>query len=795
MRRIRFLIAVLVIAVLAIAGMQNNSTATVKLFQKGAQEEIKLAQSLSFKYLEQHITDYGIDNIKDLKVLNVSFDEMSMAHTRLQQTFHDVPVLGGELIVHLNSDGSLFTVTDSLVRGLQVNTRSDLTATKAKDIAIAEYGCGDCLTFPPKVDMLIFRHKNRDHLVYRVQLRREDGSPDTAMPVYFIDAHTGKTVFSYDNLQTQAVTGTGVSLYSGTVSINTFRDYWGYYYMEDLTRQMGTFDNRNTQGETLDWDVFRFADTDNFWDSSMQRAGVDAHFGAARTYDYFLNVHSRRGIDGGGGPAFFTSADGETGLITSKVHYGVSFSNAFWNGSYVSYGDGDGVTFSPLTALDIVGHEITHGVTQYSARLDYFDESGALNESISDVFGAMVKRFTRGENANTWLHGDDHYTPGIPGDASRYLDEPHRAAEKGFTADDDPDHYSERYMGTADNGGVHINSGIANKAFYLVAKGGTHHRGGSMTGIGADTAARIWYRALTSYMTPGTNFGDAVFATQNAAAALYGFGSTQHNAVSQAWNLCGVCGFRLSPTGQSFPASGGSGTINVTVTGNCNWTATTSASWIHITSGSSGSGSGTVTYTVDANPSTFPRPVGLLVVAGKSFIVNQAGIPCNYSISPNGQAFPGSGGSGTIYVTASAGCSWAAITSISWIHITSGFGTGNGMVKYTVDPNPNYSQRNFAPISVAGKTFYVHQLGKCGTTTLSPVQQNFTASGGSGSFYFSGDCSWVATSTAPWLRITSGGSGSGGRTITYTVDPNTGGGRYGFITIADRTFAVFESAP
>src|SRR5262249_34099981 len=125
-------------------------------------------------------------------------------------------------------------------------------------------------------------------------------------------------------------------------------------------------------------------------------------------------------------------------------------------------------------------------------------------------------------------------------DAPRYLNGPHQAPAKGFTADDDPDHYSERYTGTQDNGGVHINSGISNFAFYLVAKGGTHHRGGTMTGIGADAAAKIWYAALTRYMTSSTNFKGARTATLNAAAALFGANSAQQRAVANAWTLVGV---------------------------------------------------------------------------------------------------------------------------------------------------------------------------------------------------------------------------------------------------------------
>jgi thermolysin len=318
------------------------------------------------------------------------------------------------------------------------------------------------------------------------------------------------------------------------VTINTYFKSPSYY-MEDISRKIGTFDMRNGTSS-----VYRFTDADNIWNTSTQRAGVDAHYGAAKTYDYFLNAHGRRGIDGAGGPALYTSADGVTGLISSKVHYSSGYNNAFWNGNSMTYGDGNGSTFSPLVTLDICGHEMTHGITERTARLTYSGESGALNESMSDVFGAMVERSAQGQTSNTWKIGEQCYTPSVGGDALRYMDNPHSASNSGYTADDDPDHYAERYTGTGDSGGVHINSGIGNKAFYLVAVGGTHHRGGSVTGIGADAAAKIWYRALTTYMTSSTNFKGARTATLNAAAALYGSGSANYNAVAQAWTVCGV---------------------------------------------------------------------------------------------------------------------------------------------------------------------------------------------------------------------------------------------------------------
>jgi Zn-dependent metalloprotease len=255
--------------------------------------------------------------------------------------------------------------------------------------------------------------------------------------------------------------------------------------------------------------------------------------------DYLQTVHGRNGLDGLGGPGTTRSKDGVTRLISSRVHYGTNFNNAFFNGLYMSYGDGDGDTFSPLVALDIVGHEMQHGVTLFSEALFYFNEPGALNESWSDVFGTLLERHVDPAGFN-WRIGEDCFTPDIPGDALRHMDDPHAAKDGGLTVDDDPDHYSERYRGPADNGGVHINAGIANKAFYLVSEGGSHHLGGIMTGIGADKAGQVWYRAVTTYMTVLTRFAGARTATLNAAADLYGSSSTEWEAVCEAWSLVGV---------------------------------------------------------------------------------------------------------------------------------------------------------------------------------------------------------------------------------------------------------------
>src|ERR1044072_6269262 len=244
---------------------------------------------------------------------------------------------------------------------------------------------------------------------------------------------------------------------------------------------MGTYNNNGTgDAQTgAPGTQSAYVDSDDNWNASIQRAGVDAHYGAAKTFDYYLNVHGRNGIDGAGGPrTTAASANGAIGLITSRVHFGNAYKAAFWDGFMMNYGDGDGSLLSPLVDLDICGHEMTPGVTQHTAGFIYARESGALNESMSDVFGTMIERFARPATWN-WQAGEDAYTPGTPGDALRYIDNPRLDGRY-------PDDYSQRlYAGACtpdrdlnDNCGVHHNSGIANHAFYLIAAGGTNRVSG-----------------------------------------------------------------------------------------------------------------------------------------------------------------------------------------------------------------------------------------------------------------------------------------------------------------------------
>ena len=506
-------------------------------------EEYEKLKTSGLKFLEEELgkeTDTEQQSPTVFKVLYISRDAMDMTHVRFQQTYRGVPVLGAEAIVHLNRDESLFAVTDDIIPEVdeaKFEVEPRISPDEAVKKAFDAERCQECSLLRETKPLLAVYATRQDlqaderdeiktdaRLIYVIRLAQTDkGEEGTEprLPVYYIDAQTGEIIFNYNNIQTQSVTNSGSSLYSGTVNFTAFR-FGTPYYLENLNRRIGTFN-----GSTAN----RFQDADGFWNASTQRAAVDAHWGAEKTLEYYGNVFGRNGVNGTGGPLSVSAVDGSTNLLPSIVHFGTNYNNAFWNGSSMTYGDGDGSYFSPLVSLDVVGHELTHGVTQFEAGLYYYGESGGLNEGASDIFGNMVERYAKGASANNWKVGEEIYTPGTGGDALRYMDNPHNDGAS-------IDHYSEYYNGID----VHYSSGIANKEFYLLSQGGTHHLGGSMTGIGADRAAAIWYYALTNLMTPTTNFLGARNATVNAATVLYG--PTEVDAVKRSWCLVGVgpCG-------------------------------------------------------------------------------------------------------------------------------------------------------------------------------------------------------------------------------------------------------------
>lgn len=249
--------------------------------------------------------------------------------------------------------------------------------------------------------------------------------------------------------------------------------------------------------------------------------------GLGVTRDFYKKVFERNSIDNHGM------------RLEGFAHYGDAYNNAFWDGREMVFGDGDGLLFTDFTkSLDVIGHELSHGVTEHVAGLEYHNQSGALNESMSDVFGSLVKQWHLKQTAETadWLIGPDIFTPGIGADALRSMKAPGTAYDNpDFGRDPQPDHMS-RFMALPDTedgdfGGVHVNSGIPNKAFYLTAA--------AIGGFAWEAPGRIWYEALRA-SGPNTEFQDFAETTYAKAGQLFGQGSAEQQAVMEAWREVGL---------------------------------------------------------------------------------------------------------------------------------------------------------------------------------------------------------------------------------------------------------------
>jgi vibriolysin len=459
-----------------------------KVFAVENEQSMKLAGELAL----QHIADRAQLGLGagEASVRRVLIDETGGAHVRLGQTLGGIPVFEAEAIVHMGADGKLDSVTDKTLPDLKVDLTPAITDRDAVNAAVLAMGGKDLLLGKPAVDMQILRRGGVDHLTYRVQLDMRTVHDEPTMPVVFVSAHTSKVVWSYDNLETVQNRAT--------------------YTAKNRTTLPGALLRSEGQGPISD------------------AVANQAHDNAGHTWSYYWNRHGRDSFDGAGAQ------------IRSTVHYSRNYVNAFWNGTQMVYGDGDGVQSGPLTVLDVVGHEITHAVTERTSGLTYANESGALNEAMSDIFGAAIEANRDGAvSTNTWKIGEECWTPGTAGDSLRQMDDPARYG--------DYDYWPTRYTGTSDNGGVHWNSGIANLAFSLAVKGGTHPRGKTSTVVPAlssdpltsiQMGAAIFYRANTQCLTAGSTFQDASACTQQAASALYG--SVAASAIAAAWTAVGV---------------------------------------------------------------------------------------------------------------------------------------------------------------------------------------------------------------------------------------------------------------
>jgi bacillolysin len=475
-------------------------------------------------------------------VRNVHIDNTSKTHVRLDQHYKGIPVYAGEVIVHLNElgegesfNGTYYKITEN------INPVPAISAQSAIEKVSAHLGKGTPLRplttlekrlvqhEQPHATLCVYqakglvkRHLLAYHVVYcpTVQERWE----------YFVDASTGTVIHRFESICSVdgPATATGTDLNGISRTVNTYQKGTAFF-MVDISRAMYkavgstlpdepiggilTVDMNNTFGAAQS--VQHATSTNNVWSTANQTKALSAQFNAGIAYEYYLTKHSRNSIDGAGSTII--------SIINVPDETGLGLDNAYWNGKAIFYGNGN-AAFKPLAgAIDVAGHEMTHGVVQSTANLEYQGESGAINESMADVFGSMM-------DPADWLIGEDVVKPGaFPSGALRSMSDPHNGGTSFSSPGYQPKHKSEAYTGTEDNGGVHINSGIPNHAFYKYAQA-----------ITPDKAAAVFYKALTDYLTKSSQFVDLRLAVVKAASDLYGAASNEVTQAGLAFDAVGI---------------------------------------------------------------------------------------------------------------------------------------------------------------------------------------------------------------------------------------------------------------
>jgi Zn-dependent metalloprotease len=468
-----------------------------------------------------HGQAFGLDADQELTVRSTSVDPDGTSHVRFDRTFKGLPVVGGDFVVHTDAKGAWKGVNAASTSVRVDSTKPVVTPQSAATDAASAV---DFTVSTSSPTLAVYAMEGRPRLAWKVAVEGVGAQQEAAGEVVFVDARSGSVLDQWATVQSD--TGSGQSLYLGTVSLDVTLQGSQYAMIDPVRGNARTEDANN--GSTSTTSGTLYTDADNVWgngsNANRQTAAVDANFGVAKTWDFYKSVFGRNGIRNDGVAA------------KSLVHVGSNWVNASWSDTCfcMRYGDGDGVSYTPLVSLDVAGHEMTHGVTSTTAGLAYRRESGGLNESTSDVMGTMVEFYSaNAADPGDYLIGE---TISVTHKPLRYMDQP---SKDGRSAD-----CWSKTVGGLD---VHYSSGVGNHAFYLLSEGtGTKTIGGvshssttcngtTMAGIGHDKAAAIWYRALSTYWVSSTNYAGARSGMVQAATDLYGASSIEANATAAAW--------------------------------------------------------------------------------------------------------------------------------------------------------------------------------------------------------------------------------------------------------------------
>jgi len=524
---------------------QNNNVIDNPLFSKASIIRIddtgNLPSYVSFKEGEDLIEEefftlfrqqLKLSDEHSFKLYSHKKDRLNISHKKYRQYYKGVELAYSNIIIHIK-EGRIQSFNGVYYSQNELDFKANISKEEAFRIATDRIAAEEYIweieegVEKPKVDLVYLPLKVIDKggqiiPTYRINLYAKKPLSRT---LFYINISSGEIEFEENLIHTGNSEGKALTAYSDTQRVVT-DSLSNVFRLVDTTRGNGveTYNCQRTRSYNSAVD---FLDSNNFWNNintQLDEYATDAHWGTERTYDYLNEIHG------------FNSINDSGFALKSYIHYDVNVVNAFWDGQRATYGDGDSVN-SPLTTLDIVGHEITHGLTRENAGLIYANESGALNESFSDIFGTTVEFYARPNRAN-WLVGEDI------GRSFRSMINPN---DNG-----DPDTYNGRFWidqnciptRSNDRCGVHTNSGVQNYWFYLLSEGGIGENDNidsfDVSGIGIKKAEQIAFRNLTVYLSPSSNFDDARFFSIAAAVDLYGACSQEVESVTNAWHAVGI---------------------------------------------------------------------------------------------------------------------------------------------------------------------------------------------------------------------------------------------------------------
>ncbi|KAA1418623.1 M4 family peptidase [Nocardioides humilatus] len=587
-------------------------------------------------------TSLGLSSEQTLVVKDVVRDPSGATHVRYDRTFRGLPVIGGDLVVHFSPAGKRVGATWNADKSISVRSlQPSVSRSTAGKKAATDFRQQEATKSDQSSRLVVFSDGSRQVLAYDVLTEgvRDDKVPSRLHTI--IDARSGKVLSSFDEIQT----GDGHGIYVGDVTIGTQAHTGGGYEIRDSHGNYATDvhnqgDPNTGQGPAGDI----FVDSDNVWGNGSYTdrasAAVDAQYGAEKTYDYYNTVLGRAGIWNNG-----------TGA-RSRVHFANAMQNAFWDGTQMSYGDGAG-NAAPLTELDVAGHEMSHGVTENTAGLVYSGDAGGLNEATSDIFGTAVEFYANNSaDVPDYLIGEEIDLRGN-GTPLRYMDKP---SKDGASRD--------CWSSTLGNLDPHYSSGPLNHWFYLASEGsgaktinGVSYNSptcnsSTVTGVGRAKVEKIWYRALSVYLTSNSNYAAARNAAIKAANDLYASDPTVCQGIAAAFSA-------ISVAAGTATCSGGQ-TGSPTVTNPGNKTATVGTAISNVTLSATG---GTSPYTWTAT-----------------------GLPAGLTVSSGGviSGTPTTAGTSSVTVTAKDAANKTGSATFTWTVNPAGGGGGcSGVLNYS----------------------------------------------------------------------------------------------------------------